>query len=150
MKLFRKYYDLNKIIKTDSGLFKSVKIPYRTAANYLIHNYMLVKRIDLVVAAYPDKLDDTTDPVWWGFRIINQFDHEVISAGAYGGDGHQFASRTVKSVIDEANLDSYEMGSACFIEQVALEHSFNTRGLLCKATPSLVKFLTCDDPTKIR
>ena len=124
---------------------KTVKISYRTAADYMTLQYMEVKRNDL--KAFSLELGDNT-PTLWGFRICRNFDVQVIQAGAYGVYPPKYEATATASLFTEMSSSdqSYAKADALFVQRVAEKYKFNTDSwLLCKLTPSLYKFLTADD-----
>ena len=124
---------------------KTVKISYRTAADYMILQYMEVKRNDLKVFSL--ELGDNM-PTLWGFRIRRNFDVEVIQAGAYDVYPPKYEATATASLFPElkSTEQSYAIATALFVQKVAEKHKFRTDGwLLCKLTPSLYNFLTADD-----
>ena len=124
---------------------KTVKISYRTAADYMTLQYMEGKRNDL--KAFSLELGDNM-PITWGFRIRCNFDVEVAQAGAYGVYPPKYEATATASLFPEMKSEpkSYSEANALFVQKVAEKYKFNTDSwLLCKLTPSLYNFLTADD-----
>lgn len=138
--MLKEFNNLNKMVHTDQGSFRGVRMSLETAAAYLIRSYMYGRPVVLTLAAYD--YPGCTDPAFWGFTVDNRFDNEVV-AGAEYGYGQTFRCESMENLQNASdNKDSTVEAVARFMAECASAYQFTEKGYYTfKCTPKLTKWL---------
>lgn len=136
--MIKEFNNVNKMVHTDQGSFRGVRMSLETAAAYLIRSYMYGRPVVLTLAAYD--YPGCTDPVFWGFTVDTKFDSEVVSGGEFG-DGTKFRCESMSNLQADTG-ESTTQAIARFMAECASAYQFTEKGYYTfKCTPKLAKWL---------